>query len=64
MADSGRVQRDQGYGVRSWLHLTGSRLLVIMSGALERCVSGKVIGKLEYGDLHRLEVGFAKVSVM
>jgi len=39
-------------------------LLVIMSAALARCVSRKVIGKLEYGDLHRLEVGFAKVSVM
>ena len=59
-----RVQRDQGYGVRSWLYLTGSRLLVIMSAARARCVSGKVIEKLEYGDLHRLEVGFAKVSVM
>ena len=41
-----------------------SRLLVIMSAALAQCVSRKVIGKLEYGDLHRLEVGFAKVSVM
>ena len=64
MADSGRVQRDQGYGVRSWAIPYWSRLLVIMSAALARCVSRKVIGKLEYGNLHRLEVGFAKVSVM
>ena len=55
---------DQSHGVRSLAIPYWSRLLVIMSAALARCVSRKVIGKLEYGDLHRLEVGFAKVSVM
>ena len=50
--------------MRSWLYLTGSRLLVSMPAALARYASGNVTEKLECGDPHRLEVGFAKVRTV